>query len=72
MGKPKTIEERVGILEQGKTDCQELQLERYEGMDKRMANIEAWKDRVVLLIIVTLLGVLGNLALAVVGFLAKR
>ena len=72
MAKPPTIEERVGKLEQGKEDCQKLQAERHESMDKRMGNMEAWKDKIVLLVIAVLLGVLGNLALAVVGLLAKK
>jgi len=72
MGKPKTIDERVAVLEEGKSNCENLQSERHEQMERRVGNMEAWKDKIVLLIIATLLGVLGNLALAVVGFLAKK
>jgi hypothetical protein len=72
MGKPPTIEERVGILERSDQDCKLLQTERYNNMDKRLSVMEAWKDKLLLLAIVILLGVLGNLVFAVVGFLAKK
>lgn len=40
LGKPKTIEERVGILEEGKKDCEKLQTERYKNMEKRVGRLE--------------------------------
>ena len=40
MGLPKTVEERVGILEQAQKDCAKLQKERNEGMEKRVARLE--------------------------------
>lgn len=72
MGKSKTIEERMAALEEGKKNCQDLQSERHEDMERRVGNMEAWKDRMLLLVIAILLGVLGNLAFAVVGFLTKK
>ncbi len=63
----KSTEERVGILEQGKLDCQKGYDREFEELRDRVGRVESWKDKLMLMIIVILLGVVGNIILSAIG-----
>lgn len=66
MNAPKTIEERVGILEKGEEDCQGKQDERYKGMMKRIERIENKLVGALGIGIVVILGLIANIVIAIV------
>jgi len=83
MGKPKTVEERVGILEQGKEDCQKLQAERYNGLKEIITNgdkesmkqIDALKTKLnagAVAIIVVVLTTLANIGVMILSMWLKK
>jgi len=83
MNPNKTIEERVGILEQSHQDCKDKQTERWEGLkaliasgDKEnMKQIESMKTKIgtwTIAIIVVVLTTLANIGVMVLSMLLKR
>jgi hypothetical protein len=64
MGKQQTIEERVGILEQGKEDCQFQQTERYKEMMKRVERLENKLTGALGIGVILILTTLANIAIA--------
>ena len=55
---PKTVEERLGIVEEGRKDCMKIQDERHTETMDRMKRIEGWYVWILGLGAVTLLAVL--------------
>lgn len=64
MGAPKTVEERVGILEKGEVDCQGRQKERYEEVMYRVKRLENKLTGALGIGIILILTTLANVAIA--------
>lgn len=60
----KTVQERVGILEHSHEDCRNMQVERYEGMMKRIERVENKLTGALGVGIVIILTMLANIAVA--------
>lgn len=65
MGPDKTIEERVGVVEQAREDCQATQAERYKEAMKRIERIENKMIGALGIGVILILGVLANIAIAI-------
>jgi hypothetical protein len=67
LANPPTIEERVGINEQARKDCQKNYDGRLDTLDERMGKMEALKDKFFWLLMLAVLGIVGQLVLAAMG-----
>lgn len=72
MANGKTDRERIVLLEQSKTDCQKNYDREFKELKERVGKVEAWKDKILLLVIGILLTTLTNLAVAVVALVLKK
>ncbi len=67
MASGKTPEERIGILEKSEEDCQKNYDGRLDTLDERMGKMEALKDKFFWLLMLAVLGIVGQLVLAAMG-----